>query len=194
MRIKKNLKQIEYNGIQCFEKVHYRSNCYDNELSIYKRNLSCVPRLIHHDEANLTLIVEYLEGKTLQEIESPDFSLMAMLFGELHQTEQNGERVLCHLDTNLTNYLVRDSDQQYFMIDFEYSTLDYRETDIIRFLTYWSFLYSATKYEAILNEFYTNYPALDKLNINRYKKTANETFIEFDKPKWKFGKNEMVSN
>ncbi|MFC1898158.1 hypothetical protein ACFLYJ_01155 [Candidatus Cloacimonadota bacterium] len=161
---------------------------FKKEIYIYNKKLPFTPELLDHDGKN-TLILEYLEGDNIGEIENPDFSQIAELFVALHKIENKKGMCICHADNNPKNYVL--SNGKYFMIDFGEWEYNLPETDLIHFLLFWASIYDADKFRKCFRQLIGKY--LEKGNINplEWEMLIPEVTERFDNRREHFGKVEL---
>ncbi|MDO9577812.1 MAG: phosphotransferase [Candidatus Cloacimonadales bacterium] len=161
---------------------------FKKELYIYEKKLPFTPKLLDHDGKN-TLILEYLEGANIGEIEQPDFSQIAELFIELHALENINGKCICHSDNNPKNYIL--SNGKYFMIDFGEWEYNYPESDIIHFLLYWASIYDSVQFEKAFRQLTDFYLAYGNINPMEWEMSIPEIIENFDNRRERFGKIEL---
>ena len=166
---------------------------YLNEIYIYNQNFTFVPKLLAKNNKD-TIVLEYIESKTIGEIDEPDFSKLGGIFAELHSHKNKSFLSICHNDTNPKNYIV-DKNENYFMIDVSDWTYDFPEKDIIHFLMFWASIYSQKKFELSSIAFLSSYQEIIKINQKIWQKYYCEIENKFDKRRLFFNKKEiLVSN
>lgn len=161
---------------------------FKKELYIYEKKLHFTPKLLDHDEKN-TLILEYLEGANIGEIERPDFSQIADLFVELHALENKNGKCICQADTNPKNYIL--SNGKYYMIDFGEWEYNYPESDIIHFLLFWASIYDSKQFEKTFRQLTDYYLAYGNINPLEWEMSIPEIIEHFDNRRERFGKIEL---
>ncbi len=163
---------------------------YLKEIEIYKKGFSFIPKFFVEID-NLSFSIQLIAGKTIGEIDNPDFSKLGKIFGKLHSHKNREYFSICHNDTNPKNYLV-DKNGNYFMIDFSDWTYDYQEKDIIHFLLFWASIYSRKKFEYSVETFIKSYQKRENLNPEIWKKYFDQIKIKFDERRKLFGKKEIL--
>jgi tRNA A-37 threonylcarbamoyl transferase component Bud32 len=131
---------------------------FQNELRIYHLGLKFLPKLISAEDDN-TLVIERIEGENLNTEQDLDFVLFAEMYSLLHTATFNSQKVICQIDTNPRNFIIRKSDSKYFMIDFSESDYSYPETDLVNFLLFWASCYKPERFSSVLPTFLNSYPA-----------------------------------
>ena len=161
---------------------------FKKELYIYEKKLPFTPKLLDHDGKN-TLILEYLGGDNIGEIEQPDFAQIADLFIALHALENKSGKCICHSDNNPKNYIL--SNGNYFMIDFGEWEYDYPESDIIHFLLFWASIYDSSQFEKAYRQLIDQYLTYGNINPLEWEMSIPEIIERFDSRRQHFGKIEQ---
>ena len=161
---------------------------FKKELYIYKMKLPFTPKLLDHDGKN-TLILEYLKGSNIGEIDNPDFSRISELLITFHAIENKKGKCICHADNNPKNYIL--SNGKYYMIDFGEWEYNFPETDIIHFLLFWASIYKAEKFNKIFRQLIDNYLPKGNLNPLEWELLIPEVMERFDNRREHYGKVEL---
>lgn len=168
-------------------KICKSPNMFKKELYIYEKKLPFTPRLLDHDRKN-TLMLEYLEGQNIGEMDNPDFAEIAKIFLALHKLEYEGGKCICHLDNNPKNYLY--SGGRYFMIDFSEWEYGQPETDLIHFLLFWASIYDANTFNRAFRKLIDSYLIGGTINPLEWEIIIPEMITRFDRRRERFGKSE----
>ncbi|MBN1949464.1 MAG: phosphotransferase [Candidatus Cloacimonetes bacterium] len=172
----------------CRNNIEFR-----RELFIYERKPSFAPQLLDHNDTN-TLMLEYIEGVPLTDLEQPDFSRLAQLFVELHNLDRQADKCICLLDSNPRNFLFCEKDGRYYLVDFSEWKYDYPEADLIHFLLFWASLYPAGKFSSIFQEFLTEYRSHLPVNPIEWEILVPEMIFKFDSRRSQYFKSERTQN
>jgi hypothetical protein len=168
-------------------KICRNSKEFKKELYIYEKNPYFAPRLLDHNGTN-TLMLEYIPGTPIVELIQPDFSRIAYLFSQLHALELNKGKRICLKDTNPNNFLYRNQDKKYFMLDFSEWEYDFPESDLIHFLLFWASIYPFNRFELIFNQFKNAYRLSLPINPIEWEMLLPEIVLLFDSRRKKFNK------
>lgn len=166
---------------------------FNNELFIYSMKLDFVPKLLDHNKLN-TIIIEYIEGVSLLEIEFPDFAALADLFAQLHSLEGKGDKKICFYDSNPNNFIFNEQNNRYFMLDFSEWQYGYPEADLIHFLLFFASIYRADKFESTIYSFINKYKQLLPINPIEWEIQVQEQIVRFDSRREKYNKAEKIDN
>ena len=162
------------------------------ELFVYRHTLPFLPRFIGFEEPH-TIIIEKIEGVHLDEKMALDFSLFSKMFSILHFATFDSRMVICHSDTNPRNYLIRNSDKKYFMIDFSESCYNYPEVDLTNFLLFWASCYEPARFRNSMTLFLRAYNA--KILLTKQNRVNLYRLIHFfDMRRAKYGKSPCANS
>ncbi|NQT65814.1 MAG: phosphotransferase [FCB group bacterium] len=160
---------------------------FRKELYIYKKKIPFTPRLIDNDGKN-TLILEYIDGIPIMDLEQPNFAKITELFINLHSLESKGSKSICHFDNNPKNYLF--SNGKYYMLDFSDWIYDYPETDLIHFLLFWASTYNFDKFKYAFEQVVNTYRSKRMINPLEWELMIPEIISRFDSRRREFGKKQ----
>lgn len=161
---------------------------YLRELQIYQQKPEFAPRMLGFDSKEKVLKLEYLEAKTILEIEA-DFPQIAHLFFSLHKFEEN---TICLCDVNPKNILFDPASSRYFLIDFSDWQHQPKEYDLIRFLLFWASILPYEGFNEVANKFYHTYDELAKIDRNLWNVLLPIAIIEFDERRKNFNRRKAI--
>jgi hypothetical protein len=164
---------------------------FKKELAIYRRNLDFTPQLIDHDK-RIKLILQYLPGQRVSDMDQPEFSKLAQLFLKLHKVSKEQHQVICQVDTNPKNYLVGKN--QYYMVDFSEWEWNVPELDLINFLLFWASRQQAYQFRQTCKVFLKTYHQSSSINMIEWELLLSELIHKFDWRRKNFGKKERILN
>jgi hypothetical protein len=166
---------------------------YKKALAIYQRQLPFTPRLLD-DDGSITLVLEYLPGIPIGDMDVPDFAALAQLFVQLHSLESRAGHVICHHDTNPKNYLYLPEQNRYIMLDFAEWRYDFPESDLIHFLLFFASIYSRREFTLAARSFLDAYRAKLPVNPIQWGMMLEEEIERFDSRRRFYGKSEAQKN
>jgi len=169
------------------EKSFSDRNRYLKELNVYLLNLEVTPKILSSDDEKCKICLEFIDGMELCE-QNANFAKLADIFSKFHSSYMIEDKVLCHIDVNLNNFLVSE-DNKFYMIDFEYAEINYPEIDIARFLTYWSYLLSNDGFRESIWIFKENYQMSHLVERSRFYNFLKSSFKQFDSYSYSVCKN-----
>lgn len=185
-------------GGKSIDKVCRNREEFLNELRVYKLRLEFLPQLKGFNEEKNIIKLKKIEGKTLSTETELDPAEFAGMFSALHaathisdKNHNKNDHVICQIDTNPRNYLIREYDRKCFMIDFSESDYSVPEHDLVNFLLFWAACYEPERFRYFLRKFLSNYK-------NKYLVCANrlpliQRWIDiFDYRREKYCKNPYI--
>jgi len=164
---------------------------FQKELYIYQKELPYTPKLLDHD-GKITLMLEYIDGISIVDMEQPDFIEIGKMIAQLHELENKDGKVICHIDNNPNNFLYSDS--KYFMLDFSEWKYDLPEKDLIHFLLFWASIYDKTRFAGSFEGIMQGYKSIGRINPLEWEMLIPEVIERFDSRRKYFGKQEKNSD
>jgi len=164
---------------------------FQKELFIYKKELEFIPKLIDHDR-RIKLILQYIPGQRVSDMEKPDFPKLAELFLKLHKVARKQQLIICQVDTNPKNYLFWKG--KYYMLDFSEWSWQLPEVDLINFLLFWASRQKDYQFRQNCKSFLNSYHQENTINVIEWEMLLTELIQKFDWRRKNFGKKERTLN